>query len=93
MDLVEVLEKPAGILNCHRDAIRRPGSIPSSMKGDRDLLVYLVQTHMPSNEEIGRLFGLTYRAARHFLGAMRTRLKEAPDLRAAYNRVYSLCKM
>ena len=31
------------------------------MKGDRDLLVYLVwKTCTLSNEEIGRLFGMTY---------------------------------
>jgi len=38
------------------------------------------------NDEIGRLFGMSYSAISHILSAMRTRLKREPDLMAKYNR-------
>jgi hypothetical protein len=42
------------------------------MKGDRDLLVYLVwKTCMLPNEEIGRLFSMSYSAISHILSSMR----------------------
>jgi hypothetical protein len=94
IDPVNVLEKAAGILNCDLDVIRHSRRIPKSIKGDRDLLVYLVwKTCMLPNEETGRLFGMTYSAISHILSAMRTRIKNDPDLRAKYSHTYSLCKM
>lgn len=54
----KVLEKPAGILNCDLDNIRRSWRIPKSIKDHRDLLVYLVWKRcLLPNEETGRLFG------------------------------------
>ena len=64
------------------------------MKGDRDLLVYLVwKTCTLSNEETGRLFGMTYSGVSHILSSMRTKMKKDSDLRGKYNHLYSLCKM
>jgi len=94
IDPVKVLEKAAGILNGDVDVIRHSRRIPKSMKGDRDLLVYLVwKTCMLSNEETGRLFGMSYSAISHILGAMRTRIKKEPELKAKYSHIYSICKM
>jgi len=94
LDPIKVLETAAGVLNCDMDAIRHSRRIPKAMKGDRDLLVYLIwKTCMLPNEETGRLFGMTYSAISHILSAMRTRIHEEPDLRAKCNHIYSLCKM
>jgi len=90
----EVFEKAAGILNCDLDDIRRSRRIPKSKKEDRDLLLYLVwKSCILSNEETGRLFGMTYSAVSHILSSMGTRMKKDSDLRARYKHIYSLCKM
>jgi len=63
-------------------------------RDDRDLLVYLIwKTCILTDEEAGRLFGMTYSAISHMLSSMRTRMQKEPDLRVKYNHTYSLCKM
>ena len=90
----KVFQKAAGILNCDLDDIRHSRRIPKSKKEDRDLLVYLVwKTCILTNEETGRLFGMTYSAVSHILSSMRPKMQKNSDLRAKYNHVYSLCKM
>jgi len=42
LDPIKVLERAAQGLNCDPDVIQHLRRIPKSMKGDRDLLVYLV---------------------------------------------------
>jgi len=75
-------------LNCDPDVIQHLRRIPKSMKGDRDLLVYLVwKTCMLLNEEIGRLFGMSYSAISRILSSMRTRIKEEPHLQAKYDLI------
>ena len=94
IDPEKVLETAAGILKCDLDLVRHSRRIPKSLKDDRDFLVYLVWKRcMLSNEQTGRLFGMTYSAISHILSSMRTRMKKEPDLRAEYDHVYSLCKM
>jgi len=64
------------------------------MKNELDLLVYLVwKICSLSNEESGRLFGMTYSAISHILSSMRTRMQKETDLQDRYNRIYSLCNM
>jgi len=94
IDPEQVLEKAAGVLSCDLDVIRHSRRIPKSIKNDRDLLVYLVwKTCRLSNEETGRLFGMTYSAISHILSSMRIRMQKETDLRDKCNRVYSLYKM
>jgi len=81
-------------LNCDLEVIRHSRRIPKSMKNELDLLVYLVwKICSLSNEESGRLFGMTYSAISHILSSMRTRMQKETDLQDRYNRIYSLCKM
>jgi hypothetical protein len=76
------------------DYIRHSRRIPKLIKEDRDLLVYLVwKICILSNEETGRLFGMTYSAISHILSSMRTRMQKNSDLRVKYNNIYSLCKI
>ena len=94
VDPEKLLKKAAGILNCDVDFIRHSRRISRPIKDDRDLLVYLVwKTCLLSNEETGRLFGMTYSAVSHILSSMRTKLQEDPDLHIKYDRIYSLCKI
>jgi putative transposase len=94
VDSEKVLEKAAGILDCDLSDIRHSRRIPKSKKEDRDLLLYLAwKTCWLTNEETGRLFGMTYSAVSHILSSMRTRMRKDSDLRARYKHIYSLCKM
>ncbi len=77
-----------------RDIFRHSRRIPKLIKEDRDLLVYLVwKICILSNEEKGRLFGMTYSAISHILSSMRARMQKDSDLRVKYNNIYSQCKM
>jgi len=91
VDPEKVLKKAGRILNCDLDYIRHSRRIIKSIKDERDLLVYLTCTL--TNEETGRLFGMTYSAVSHILSSMRTRMQKDSDLRVKYNYIYSLCKM
>lgn len=58
------------------------------------MLIYLIWKRcILTNEETGRLFGMTYSAVSHILSSMQTRMKKEPDLRVKYNQLYSLYKM
>ncbi len=84
----KVLEKAAGVLNCDLDDIRQSRRIPKSKKEDRDLLLYLVwKTCILTNEETGRLFGMTYSAVSHILSFMRTKIQKDSALRTKYNHI------
>jgi len=62
------------------------------MKGDRDLLVYLVwKTCMLPNEEIGRLFGMSYSAISRILSSMRTRIEKETGLPAKFVLIIFHC--
>lgn len=83
--------KGCGILKCDLDVIRRSRRIPKSLEDDRDLLVYLVwKTCMLSNQETGRLFGMTYSVISHILSSFRTRIKKAPELQAKYEPIFTM---
>jgi putative transposase len=93
-DPEHMLNKAAETMNCDLDLIRNQRRISKEVKGDRDLLVYLLwKTCMLTNEEAGRLFGLTYSAVSHILSATRTRLQNDADFAGKYNLVYSQIKM
>ena len=89
-----ILNKAAKILNCDLDLIRNSRRISKSIKEDRDLLVYLLRkTCMPTNEGIGRIFGMTHSAVSRILSSMRTRLQTDSDLVRKDNHIGSLFKM
>jgi len=49
--------------------------IPSSLKTDRDLLLYFIwSTGLAGNKELGALFGLTYSAVSKQVGLMRVKV-------------------
>jgi hypothetical protein len=67
------------------DVIRHLRRISKPMKGDRDLPVYPVwKTCMLPNEEIGRIFGMSYSAIRHILDFMRARIEKDTGLQAKF---------
>ena len=55
---------------------------------DRNLPVYLTCTL--TNDETGRLFGMTYSAVSHILSSMRTRIQKDSDLRVKYYYLFAM---
>jgi putative transposase len=89
-----VLNKAVKVLKCDLDVIRNSRRIPKAMKEDRDLLAYLVwQRCLLTNEETGRLFGMTYSAASRVLNSMRSRIRKEPDVAKRYNQIKSIIKI
>ena len=93
-DPEETLEKVAALVKVDIDSIRKTRRISKAMKDDRDLLVFILwQTCALTNEETGRLFGITYSAASRILDSMRTRVKEDNKLAKKMNHICSQFKM
>jgi hypothetical protein len=89
-----ILNKAKTILKCDLDLIRNAQRVPKSVKEDRDLLVYLVwQMCFLTNEETGRLFGMTYSSVSRVINAMRLRLQKERTMAEKYNQIYSKFKM
>jgi len=93
-DPQRVLNKAISVLKCDLDAIRNSRRIPKGLKENRDLLVYLVwQMCMLTNEETGRLFGMTYSAASRVVNSMRIRIQNEPEVAKKYKQIKSIIKI
>jgi len=82
------------MLNCDLDHFRQVPRITKSDKDNRDLLIFSVwKTGLLTNEEIGRLFGMTYSSVSHIVSSIRLRIKESRELKEKSNQINSLYKM
>jgi REP element-mobilizing transposase RayT len=94
IDLVSLLDEAAKVLKCDLKRFKQSARISPSDKEDRDLLIYLIwKTGMLTNEEIGRLFGVTYSSVSHSVKALKSRLGTDRRLKKKFNRIYSLFKI
>ena len=74
--------------------LRRVPRITKSDRNNRDFLVFSVwKTGLLTNEEIGRLFGMTYSAVSHIVGSIRLRIEENSELKEKSNQINSLYKV
>jgi putative transposase len=93
-DLVAKLNKAARVLNCNLDHFRQVPRIRKLDRDNRDLLVFSVwDTGLLTNEEIGRLFGMTYSSVSHIVSSIKLRIKGNRELKEKYNQINSLYKM
>ena len=93
-DPVAKLKQAARMFNCDLDHFRQVPRITKSDRDNRDLLVFSVwNTGLLTNEEIGRLFGMTYSAVSHIVSSIRLRIKENRELKEKTNQINSLYKM
>jgi len=93
-DPVAKLKQAARMLDCNFDSFRRAPRITKADRDNRDLLVFSVwKTGLLTNEEIGRLFGMTYSSVSHIVRSIRLRIKENRELKEKFNQVYSLYKI
>ena len=93
-DLSARLDMAAQILDCDLENLRQMPRISKAGKDDRDILVLSVwKTGLLTNEEIGRLFGMTYSSVSHIVRSIKMRIKQDNDLKDKYNVIYSLFKV
>jgi len=79
------------MLNCDLDHFRQAPRITKSDKDNRDLLIFTVwKTGLLANEEIGRLFGMTYSSVSHIVSSIGLRIKESRELKEKSNQINSL---
>jgi chromosomal replication initiation ATPase DnaA len=93
-DLEKLLKQAAKYLDCDLTRFKQARRISSPEKEHRDLLMYLLwKTRKLPNEKIGSLFGVTYSAVSHSIGAVDDRLKREKKFRQKVNELSSLFKM
>ncbi|MDH3358581.1 MAG: transposase [Desulfobacteraceae bacterium] len=94
IDPVARLRKAARMLDCDLDHFRRVPRITKADRDDRDLLVLSVwKTGVLTNNEIGRLFGMTYSSVSHIVRSAMQRMEKNNNLKERFDHVYSLFKI
>jgi chromosomal replication initiation ATPase DnaA len=93
-DAKEVLEKGLGVLHCDVKDLLTVWRVQGGVKEDRDLLIYFLWSlgHY-KNEEISRLFGLTYSAISHCVREIANKLECNSPLRKKLDQINSQFEM
>ena len=74
--------------------LAQAGRLRGAEKDRRDLLLYMIwKSGQLSNEQIGRLFGLSYSAVSHAVKSLKTRMMENPKLQEKYTQLNSQFKL
>ena len=86
-DVKKVLEKGLQMLHCDAKDLLTLRRVQGGVKEDRDLLIYFLWSlgHY-KNEEISRLFGLTYSAVSHCVWNSAMKLEQNATLKKKFNR-------
>ena len=62
-------------------------------KDTRDVLLYCISTGQLRNEQIGKLFGLSYSGVSHAVKSAKSKLAKDRQLQAELDQLYSLFKL
>jgi putative transposase len=93
-DPVRMLRLAEAVLNCDVQRFVKVGRVSGPEKDKRDLMIYLLwKTGGFSNDQIGRLFGVSYSAVSHAVGSLRNKLRDNPKLIEIFNEVNSQFKL
>ncbi len=94
IDLPNTIQKAAEKLNVDMLLCRQSKRIPKETKENRDLLVFCIwKTGLMTNEEIGKLFDVSYSSISHIVKSVRNRLGRNKAFMGKYMDAYSLFKM
>ena len=78
------------VLKCDIESFVQAGRVSGANKDNRDLLIYLLwKAGKLSNNEIGRLFGVSYSAISHVVRSLRVRMRDDRKLVSKFNYLYS----
>ena len=93
VDLESCLIKAERKLKFDLKVYVQAGRLSGSDKDKRDLLLYFLwRTGHLKNEQIGKLFGISYSAVSHTVKSIKAKLKKDQKLQAKYNQINSLFK-
>jgi putative transposase len=88
------LRKGEQIFECVVENFVKAKRLSGAEKEIRDLLLYGIwKTGQLKNENIGRLFGLSYSGVSHSVQAVKHKLIQSRELRAKFDQLYSLFKL
>ena len=94
IDIETKLKAAAQILSCDLEGFRQMSRVTKAAKDNRDILVLSVwKSGLLSNDEIGRLFGMTYSSVSHIIRSIRMRMEQNGGLKNKFNQINSLFKM
>jgi hypothetical protein len=89
-----ILEAGARHIGCDLARFCSGRRMSGDEKKKRDVLIYWVwQSGLLTNEQIGKLFGLTYSAVSHSVREMKKKLRSAKELKATFALLNSQYKM
>ena len=89
-----IINQAAEILGCNLKNFRRSARIASPEKDNRDLLIYLLwQTGLYTNQNIGKIFGLSYSAVSQRAKIFRTKFQKDKKTRDKFIGIKSQIKM
>ena len=89
-----MIKRLSEILGCNLKLSRESLRISKNDKTGRDLMIYMLwQTGRFTNQEIAKLFGLTYSSVNRRMGIVRKQLREDTPVKDKFDRVNALIKM
>lgn len=93
-DPVSILRSVEKVLQCDFQHFVQAGRISGPEKDKRDLMIYLLwKTGGFSNDQIGRLFGISYSAISHAVRSFKVKKQDNPQLLETFNGIYSQFKL
>jgi putative transposase len=94
VDIEAKLKAAVRILGCDLEGFRQMPRVTKAVKDNRDILVLAVwKTGLLGNDEIGRLFGMTYSSVSHIIKSIRMKMEQDDSLKNRFSQVNSLFKM
>ncbi len=91
---LKMITRLSEILGCNLKLSRESLRISKNEKTGRDLMTYMLwQTGCLTNQEIAKLFGLTYSSVSRRVGIVRKQLREDKLVKHKLDRVNTLIKM
>ena len=93
-DPVSMLRMAERVLNCDVQRFVEAGRVSGPEKDKRDLMIYLLwRTGAYNNDQIGRLFGVSYSAVSHAVRSLKSKLGDNHELLATFNKINSQFKL
>jgi len=93
-DPVSMLRTAERVLKCDVQRFVEAGRVFGPEKEKRDLMIYLLwKTGGYNNDQIGRLFGISYSAVSHAVRSLKSKLRDNHELVTTFNKINSQFKL
>ena len=94
LDPGSILRKAEEVLKCDISVFVKAGRVLGPEKNKRDLMIYLLWKEGGyNNDQIGRLFGISYSAVSHAVRSFKSKLRDNHEVSAAFNEINSQFKL